>query len=124
MTYAVTNRQNLSTTIHFTASNSCIVVGNSTTSNVATGNEVIQKGYISHIHYGTANTTGSNIVVRRGANSVLTLCGSGFMDFAGSGDQIMVDSTATVNVAITGTGFAIVKIQKVCANTGDAYFQN
>jgi hypothetical protein len=105
------NRKNTSVTIHDAANATYTIAGNTSSSNVATLDEVLTGASIKNVYYGSA---GGAWNVKRGANLVLTLNGTGFLDFAASGNLLKKDSTGTLVLELVGTanGFIQMELQK------------
>lgn len=120
----VTNKQARSTTsgyvvIHGTANASYIVVGNSSVSNIASGQEIVTGASIAQVWWGVSN--GGYCTVSRGANTILVLTESGSMNFVDDHIPISIDTTANVSFAINGgVGFVMVEMQKQ-SNTASTY---
>lgn len=107
------NKKGLSAVIHLTANATVNLVGNSTTSDIATGDEVITGAVITQIWYGSAN--GGHWEIKRGSNTAIVVDSTGYMDFAGNGVVLNKDATANTLVAnlnTTTTGFVIVEVTK------------
>lgn len=120
----ISNKKNLAVTVHVSASNSTLViVGNTSSSNIATGNEDLTGASITQLFWGT--DTGA-IVVKRGANVVVTCTQSGHMDFAASGMSLTKDQAANLVVELpSANAFVLIELQKAgTLNTNSEYFQN
>lgn len=103
----INNRKNSSAVLHVTSSNTFVIAGNNSVSNVATGDEIITGCNIR-----TAMWSGS-WTVARGSNTVLVLSNAGTLDFALNDMAIGTDSTANVVCTLTtGTGFLMLKVGK------------
>lgn len=124
----LSNKKNLSTTIHVTNANSgnIIVSGNSITTNVggtstciAVSNEVLSGVVINQAIWGADSN--SHIHVVRGANNVLVFNNSGHIDFAGAGLAVTKDSAANLVVNFIGTAnsYIILELQKVGTFTSE-----
>lgn len=109
----ISNKKGLSAVIHLTANATINISGNSTTSDICTGDEVITGAYISQIWYGTGNSAYWEI--KRGANTVLHLDSTGYMDFAGSGVPLNKDVAGTLvaNLNVSQTGTLVIELTKV-----------
>jgi len=125
MAHTITsNKKNTSAVIHFTGSNSSLIVaGNSTTSNIAISNEVLTGAYIAQAVWGC--DPNGYIVVKRGANSVAFYDSTGQHEYAGCGMPITIDQNANLQVQFVGSSnaFVIMEIQKV-GNFISEYIQN
>lgn len=117
------NRKYLSFTVHATANTGTITIaGNNSVSNVAISDEVLTGAYITQIWAGSDGVW----TISRGANTVAVLDSSGFYDFAGAGNPITLDSTATLSANLVGAttgGFIMIELQKEGPqmNIGDYY---
>ena len=112
-------RKNTSVFFHFTAnSGPVIVVGNSTVSNLAVGDEVINGAYITQVAFGSPSGNAAYWEIKRGANLVLSLDSTSYIDFAGAGMSLTQDATANLSANLIGatSGFVTIELQKV-ANT-------
>ena len=89
----IINRIGSSAVVHTTANATIVVVGGVGTSNIASTGETITSGAITQVWWGSAQ---GHWVVKRGSNTVLTLDGTGYLDFAGCGSSLTVDGTATI----------------------------
>lgn len=114
----IINRSGTSAVVHITTSNSIIVAGNSTTSNIASQDEVITGGAIAQIWWGAANS--GYWTVKRGTTPLLTLTESGYKDFAGAGASLIANSSSTINCTLVGTsdGYIMIEVQKIPQSTG------
>lgn len=119
----ISNKKNLAVTVHVSTSNSTLVIaGNTSSSNIATGNEVLTGASITQLFWGT--DTGA-IVIKRGANVVVTCTQSGHMDFAASGMSLTKDQSANLVVELpSANAFVLIELQKAgTLNTNSEYFQ-
>lgn len=89
------------------ANGTYVVVGNSSTSNIASSAETVQSAIITRILFSSSN----NWVVSRGANTVATLYGTGEWDLQ-SGLAITQDATANLVFGVNGTGTLLVEVHK------------
>lgn len=114
------NRKNLSVTVHATSNATFVIAGNNSVSNVATGDEVLTGAAIKQIWYGSPSGNGAFWTVKRGSNTIAIVDGTGWMDFAGNGNMINKDSSATLvlelNNAADDQGFIMVELQKEGTN--------
>lgn len=120
----ISNKKNLAVTVHVSASNSTLIVaGNNSVSNVATGDEVLTGASITQLFWGT--DTGA-IIVKRGANVVVTCTQTGHMDFAAAGLSLTKDQAANLVVELpSANAFVLIELQKVGSLTSNSeYFQN
>lgn len=126
MAYTITsNKKNASIVIHASAnSGNVIVVGNSTVSNIASGNEIVTGAYISQIIAGSPSGNAAYWVIKRGANVVSVVDSSAMIDYAGSGMSLNVDAAANVVIELVGTtnGAIMIELQKQ-TSTSDYYTQ-
>jgi len=115
MTYSIqANRKNLSATLHFTANSTITIAGNNSVSNVAIGSEVLTGAYITQAWCGSSSGAGAYWRVKRGANTVAVFDSTAYLDFAGCGNPLTLDSTATLVVDLIGgtDGFLILELAK------------
>lgn len=108
----IINKKGLSAVIHLTSNAVVNVTGNSTTSDIAVGNEEILGAVITQVWYGSEG----HWVIKRGSNTVAVFDSTGYTDFAGCGITLNVDATASTlsaNLVNTGNGFVIVELTKV-----------
>lgn len=119
------NRKNLSTTVHFSSNGSLVIAGNSSVSGIAIDNEELTGAYITQVWYGSPSGSVAYWEVKRGANTVLVLDSTSYTDFAGNGNAIKLDSTATLSANLVGSaaGYLILELQKE-GNFTSEYFQN
>jgi hypothetical protein len=87
------------------------VAGNTSTSNVAMAGETIAGATISQIFWGLANSTTGYWTVKRGANTILILNGTGYLDFAGNGLAAIEDSGANVSFSITDNAVGTIRVE-------------
>jgi hypothetical protein len=109
------NRKNLSFTVHAVANTGTITVaGNSSVSNVAISDEVLTGAYITQVWAGSPSGNAAYWTVSRGANTVLVLDSSGYYDYAGCGNPITLDSTATLSANLVGAtdGYIMLELTK------------
>jgi hypothetical protein len=110
------NKKNQGTVLlHATANTTWVIAGNSTVSNVALAGEVLTGGSIRQAWYGSSSGGTAYWTVQRGSNTVLVLDSTGWVDFAGSGHLLDIDSTANVTVTINGapvTAYIMLEIRK------------
>lgn len=106
----IINRSGSSAVVHTTANATIVIAGGVGTSNIASTGETITAGAITQVWWGSAQ---GHWVVKRGANTILALDGSGYLDFAGSGASLTVDAAATIvaNCSVANC-FIMMEIQK------------
>ncbi len=125
MAYTITsNRKNTSAVIHATGANvSLVVAGNSSVSNVATGDEVLTGCYLTQAVWGCDGT--GHIQVKRGANLVAVFDSTGQIDWAGAGLALSVDKTANLQIQFVGSAnsYIVLEVQKEGTFTSE-YFQS
>lgn len=125
MSYTIlSNKKNLSATIHFNSNSSLVIAGNSSVSNVAISDETLSGASISQIAWG-CDPNGS-IQILRGANIVAIYDSTSYIDYAGNGMALDLHSSANLNVNFIGSAncSCVIEIQKKIANTTSEYFQN
>lgn len=113
------NRKNTSAVIHLTANSTITVAGNSSTSDIATSNEVLTGCTIVQAFCGAGD--GGYWIVKRGANTALVLDSTGYYDFAGSGMSLTMDPGATIVATLNGSanGYLMLEVQKIGTFTSD-----
>jgi hypothetical protein len=109
------NRKNQSTTVLFTGNSTIVVAGNSTVSDIATGDEVLTGGYITQIWFGSPSGNTAYWTISRGSNVISVFDSSAYLDFAGAGNPLSLDPGATLTVGLTnsGAGTMMVEVQKL-----------
>ena len=117
----ISNKKNISATIHVSVANTTIKVsGNSVTTNVdststclATGNEVLSGAYITQAFWGI--DPAGYAVIKRGTTPIAIYDSTGYKDYAGNGLALTVGQTANLTVEFVGTANAYVlfEVQKV-----------
>lgn len=121
-TRILANRKNLSTTLHFTGNDTVTIAGNSTTSEIATGNEILTGATITQLWHGSDGVW----IVKRGSNTVGVFDSTAYIDFAGCGNALNLDTDATLSVELVGTanGYLMIELQKIGPLTANSeYFQ-
>lgn len=98
------NKAGGSALIHLTVSNTLIVVGNNSVSNLALTTETVSSATIKKVWWGASNS--SYWTVARGSNTVLVLTESGQLDF--SSDVLTKDSAANLVFTLVGTGVGFI----------------
>jgi hypothetical protein len=120
------NKKGTSATIHVTNANTTLnMVGNSSVSAIAIGNEVLTGAYITQVYFGHDGSGGAAIY--RGANLVAAFDTSSYFDYAGAGMALTVDQTANLGIRFIGTNnaYCFLEVQKVGNLTANSeYFQN
>lgn len=107
--------------LHFSATGSVNISGNSSTSDVALSNEVLTGAYIRKVWWGT-DAAGASWTVKRGGNTVLILNTSGQMDFSEAGATITGNSAANVSCTLAGgNGFIMLELSKTGVFTPNNY---
>jgi hypothetical protein len=110
------NKLNGSVSIHANSNTGNIIVqGNNIVSNVAIGNENVQSLVINQLWAGSPSGNAAYWEIKRGANVVLVIDSTCYLDFTGNGRQIKVDATANVTANLIGAtaGFLVVEFQKL-----------
>lgn len=115
------NRKNTSAVIHLTANAVVNVAGNSTTSDIATDNEVLSGCTITQVFCGASSGANSYWTIKRGANTVLVLDSTGYYDYAGAGMALNIDTgaTLTANLVNGGDGYLLIEVQKIGTFTSE-----
>lgn len=115
------NRKNTSAVIHLTANSVVNIAGNSTTSDIATDNEIITGATIVQVFAGCPSGANAYWTVKRGANTVLVLDSTGYYDFAGAGMAMNVDAGGTLvaNLENSADGYLLIEVQKIGSFTSE-----
>lgn len=108
------NKKYVSATVHNAANATYTIAGASGVSDIATGDEVLTGASIKQVWYGSPSGSTAYWVVKRGANVVMVLEGTGYLDFAGAGSLLKKDSTGTLVLELVGSanGFIQMELQK------------
>lgn len=113
------NRLNHSCVIHTDVSNTITIAGNSSTSNIAIGAEVITGAAITQAWFGGEAT--SVWVVKRGSNTacILNPSGEAYVDFRGNGNSLDLDANATLVMTLTGgaNSYLMLELKKIGPST-------
>jgi hypothetical protein len=102
----ISNKLGQSTTLHFNASNTVTIVGNTSSSGIAMGSEVVSGAAIRRLWCGGA------VTVARGANVVFQSTQSGYFGFADHGNAINLYTDATLVITMTGSNFIMIELSK------------
>jgi len=124
MSYIITsNKKNMSATIHVNASNTIVVAGNSSISNIAVDNEILTGAAITQVFWGVDGN--GHINVKRNGYTVAIYDSTGFYDYAGTGMSLTVNQASNIAVTFVGTANAYLffEVQKIGDFTSE-YFQN
>jgi hypothetical protein len=122
----ISNRKNTSVALHFTSSNTTVLVtGNTTTSNIAMPGETLTGAYITQAVWGC--DPNGYITVSRGGTLVAAYDSSGQHEYAGTGMPINAGATAAnlqVNIMGSTNCFLLLELQKLGNLTANSeYFQ-
>lgn len=122
MPTVVNNKKYETAIIHFVANGTVIVAGNSSVSNVASGDEVVTSGTIRRIWYGSPSGNAAHWTISRGGNLAFVVDGTGRIDFD-DGAVMTTDSAANVVATLVGatTGFLMVELKKTVNNYSTVY---
>lgn len=113
------NKLGLSTHILFTSNTTLTIAGNSSVSNIAMTGETVAGAAITRAWCGSSSGNGAYWSVARGANTVAVLDSTAFIDYAGNGVTLDLDSTGTLVVTINGgtlVGTLILELKKISAD--------
>lgn len=111
MTTTVTsNKKNISAQVHLNATDTIVVAGNNSVSDIATGDEVLTGADITQVFAGC--TSGGSVTITRGGNLVAAYDSTGWYDYAGCGMSLTVNNTDPLVVTITGTCYAFIELKK------------
>lgn len=115
-TSIIHNRKNLSVTVHATSNATLTIAGNNSVSNVAIGDEVLTGAAIKQIWASSPSGNGAYWTVKRGANTVVVMDSTSWFDFAGNGNLLNKDSSATLVLELSNVGddqgFIMIELQK------------
>jgi len=95
---------------HTASTNTVVVVGNSSASPLAAGNEVVAGATVRKI-WAACGSSGV-VTVARGSNTIFSSTVSCFHDYAGHGAAITSDPTANVVITISGTAACTIELGK------------
>ena len=110
------NKKNSSVALHMTANSGTVVIaGNNTVSNIALPGENIVTAVINQIWAGSPSGANSYWEIKRGANVVLVVDSSCWLDFSGNGRQLTLDGAADLTANLIGStaGSLIIDLQKL-----------
>lgn len=130
MTVTVTsNKKGTAASIHISNANTTLTMaGNSSVSAIAIGDEVLTGAYITQLYFGhDGSAADGGLAVYRGANLVIAVDTSTYLDFAGTGMALTVDQSANLGIRFIGTNsaYCFLEVQKVGNLTANSqYFQN
>ena len=118
---AILQKKTKKAVLHATANTTWVIAGNSSVSNVANVDEHVYSGAIRQIWFGSPSGNSSYWTVKRGANVVMVVDSTGWIDFSGHGQAITQDASANVVVELTaagdGSGYIMIEVSKN-SNTG------
>jgi len=123
------NKKGTAASIHISNANATLTIaGNSTVSAIAIGNEELTGAYITQLYFGhDGSAADGGLAVYRGANLVMAVDTSTYVDFAGTGMALTVDQSANLGIKFIGTNnaYCFLEVQKVGNLTANSqYFQN
>jgi len=110
------NKKNGSVCLHMSSNSGNIVIaGNSSVSNIAMAGENIATAVINQLWAGSPSGANSYWEIKRGANVVLVVDSSCWLDFSGNGRQITLDGSADLTANLIGStaGTLIIDLQKL-----------
>lgn len=102
--------------VHVTANDTIVVAGASGVSNIALTGETVTSAHISQVWWSSSNS--SYWTVKRGANTVLVLTETGYLDFAGNGLGLQIDQAANLVITLTGSGVGFLALEGQKKATG------
>lgn len=104
--------------VHFTATETVVLVGNTSTSAICEAGETINGATVTSASWGTSN--GASWTISRGANVVAVFNNSGDTMFGSS--TLTLDPTANLTVTLAGgTGHLILDIRKMATVANSQY---
>lgn len=100
--------------VHATANTTWVVAGNNSVSNLALSNEELYGASIRQVWFGSPSGNAAYWTVKRGANTVLVLDSTAWLDFAGVGQSLTIDPSANLTVELTGStsGYIMLELSK------------
>lgn len=121
----LSNKPGTSAVIHLNGSNTIVVAGNSSVSDIAYGNEILTGAYIAQIFQGAG--AAGHIVLSRGGEVVGVYDSTGQFDYAGAGMALTLNQDQNIDVTFVGTAnaYIMLELQKVGTNlnANSTYFQ-
>lgn len=116
------NRKNTSAVIHVNANATIVVAGNTSSSNIATGNETITGATITQAFWGCDGN--GHIRVERGGSLIAIYDSTSYKDYAGCGMPLGVNPTANINVTFVGSAnaYLLFEVQKILTVSNSDYF--
>ena len=107
----ILNRPAKDAILHFNATGSANVIGNSSVSIIASNNETISLAPIRRVWFGVSGT--NTWTITRGGQTILVLSQTGFLDFAGHGAPIKYYANSDITATLSGgTGFLMIEVSK------------
>lgn len=102
--------------LHATSNTTWVIAGNSSVSNVATGDETVISGSIKQVWFGSPSGNNAYWTIKRGANTVAVLSKSKWIPYSALGKTVTLDSSANVTVELTNAGdnlgFIMIELSK------------
>lgn len=121
MAYRIYNNKKYgSACILFTSNDSITIAGNTSSSNVATGDETLAGASITQIWFGSPSGNSAYWTIKRGSNTVFVADSTSYIDFRGNGSSLNLDTSETLVANLTGStaGVIIVEIKKIPTTNG------
>lgn len=107
----VSNKKNQSAVLHFTTNTTVTVAGNSSVSDLATGDEILTGVSIVQAYWGTDGS--GHMHIKRGSNTVASFDSTGYKDYAGCGMALTLDAAANIEVVVAGSNnYLMIEVQK------------
>lgn len=105
------NRKAKDAVLHFNATGTANLIGNSSVSTIAANNEVISAAPIRRVWFGVSGT--NTWTITRGGQTILVLSQTGFLDFAGAGAAINYYANSDITATLSGgSGFIMLEVSK------------
>lgn len=121
----LSNKLGTSAVVHLNSGNTIVIAGNSSVSDIASGNEVLTGAYIAQVVQGIGN--GGHITLTRGGQLTAVYDSSGAFDYAGAGIALTHNQSQNIEVSFVGSsnGYIILELQKIGTNlnANTTYFQ-
>lgn len=114
MAYRIVDNKYLGMATIAVTSNSTLTIAGSSTSDIASNNEVVYGATINNIN---VNMQGNGYCqISRGSNTIFIADSSAQLDFKGNGSALTLDNDATLDFKLFGSGFVILNLTKISAN--------
>lgn len=110
----IANKLNGTVVLHVTSNSEYVVAGNSESSNLATGSEVVESVSVNKVAWGSAND--SFWEVSQDGNTFLILPSVGEINLSGQGIPLPISANNEANLELNlngdGPGFLLIELRK------------